>query len=104
MLPSVHRDILEVVADAPGPIRAKQIVPRIGLPAHAQHGLPALSGLRSRIEAFVAWASSLALRLGRHSCARAADADEAMNPAVVEPAVSRTGPTTVTSWPRRVPR
>ncbi|MET9879165.1 hypothetical protein ABZZ36_31745 [Actinacidiphila glaucinigra] len=33
VLPSVYRDILEVVADAPGPIRARQIVPRIGLPA-----------------------------------------------------------------------
>ncbi|MFD8134875.1 hypothetical protein [Streptomyces mirabilis] len=33
VLPSVYRDIVEVVADAPGPIRAKQIVPRIGLPA-----------------------------------------------------------------------
>ncbi|MFK0180559.1 hypothetical protein ACIQVR_31820 [Streptomyces xanthochromogenes] len=29
----VYRDIVEVVADAPGPVRAKQIVPRIGLPA-----------------------------------------------------------------------
>jgi hypothetical protein len=32
-LPDVYRDILEVVADASGPMQAKQIVPRIGLPA-----------------------------------------------------------------------
>jgi hypothetical protein len=31
-LPRVYQDILEVVDDAPGPVRAKQIVPRIGLP------------------------------------------------------------------------
>ncbi|WP_051942547.1 hypothetical protein [Streptacidiphilus rugosus] len=29
VLPQVYRDILEVVADAPGPVRAKQIVPRL---------------------------------------------------------------------------
>ncbi|WP_369228996.1 hypothetical protein AB5J56_00815 [Streptomyces sp. R21] len=33
VLPDVHRDIVEVVADAAGPMQAKQIVPRIGLPA-----------------------------------------------------------------------
>lgn len=32
MLPDVYRDIVEVIADAPGPLQAKQIVPRIGLP------------------------------------------------------------------------
>lgn len=32
-LPRMYQDILEVVRDAPGPVRAKQIVPRIGLPA-----------------------------------------------------------------------
>jgi hypothetical protein len=32
-LPDVYRDIVEVVADASGPMQAKQIVPRIGLPA-----------------------------------------------------------------------
>ncbi|KUF15190.1 hypothetical protein [Streptomyces silvensis] len=32
VLPRVYRDIMEVIADAPGPVRAKQIVPRIGLP------------------------------------------------------------------------
>lgn len=31
VLPDVYRDIVEVVADAPGPVQAKQIVPRIGL-------------------------------------------------------------------------
>jgi hypothetical protein len=33
VLPDVYRDIMEVVADASGPMQAKQIVPRIGLPA-----------------------------------------------------------------------
>ncbi|GGZ98646.1 hypothetical protein GCM10010303_04380 [Streptomyces purpurascens] len=32
-LPDVYRDIVEVVADASTPMQAKQIVPRIGLPA-----------------------------------------------------------------------
>lgn len=32
VLPGVYRDIVEVIADAPGPVQAKQIVPRIGLP------------------------------------------------------------------------
>ncbi|WP_051845484.1 hypothetical protein [Streptomyces sp. NRRL S-813] len=32
VLPRVYQDILEVVDDAPGPVRAKQVVPRIGLP------------------------------------------------------------------------
>ncbi|WP_405884484.1 hypothetical protein OG747_41500 [Streptomyces sp. NBC_01384] len=32
VLPDVYRDIVEVIADAPGPVKAKQIVPRIGLP------------------------------------------------------------------------
>ncbi|MEU6323165.1 hypothetical protein [Streptomyces sp. NPDC047009] len=31
-LPRVYQDILEIVDDAPGPVRAKQVVPRIGLP------------------------------------------------------------------------
>jgi len=33
VLPDVYRDIVEIVADAPGPLQAKQIVPRIGLAA-----------------------------------------------------------------------
>lgn len=32
VLPDVYRDIVEIIADAPGPLQAKQIVPRIGLP------------------------------------------------------------------------
>ena len=31
ILPRVYQDIVEVVAEAPGPVRAKRIVPRIGL-------------------------------------------------------------------------
>ncbi|MHC3819276.1 hypothetical protein [Streptomyces sp. DT9] len=33
VLPDVYRDIMEIVADATKPIQAKQIAPRIGLPA-----------------------------------------------------------------------
>ncbi|GGM26312.1 hypothetical protein GCM10010129_83480 [Streptomyces fumigatiscleroticus] len=33
VLPDVYRDIVEVAADASGPMQAKQIAPRIGLPA-----------------------------------------------------------------------
>jgi hypothetical protein len=32
-LPDVYRDVMEVIADAGKPMQAKQIVPRIGLPA-----------------------------------------------------------------------
>lgn len=32
-LPHVYRDIVEIVADPPGPLQAKQIVLRIGLEA-----------------------------------------------------------------------
>jgi hypothetical protein len=49
VLPSVYRDILEVVADAPGPIRAKQIVPRIGLPAETGK----IEGSRSKLKRLV---------------------------------------------------
>ncbi|MFF3260411.1 hypothetical protein ACFYWO_14725 [Streptomyces sp. NPDC002932] len=33
VLPDVYRDIVEVVTDAANPVQAKQVVPRIGLPA-----------------------------------------------------------------------
>ncbi|MGI5254173.1 hypothetical protein [Actinacidiphila glaucinigra] len=49
VLPSVYRDILEVVADAPGPVRAKQIVPRIGLPAETGK----IEGTRSKLKRLV---------------------------------------------------
>ena len=32
-LPPVYRDIVDVVGDAPAPLRAKQIMPRVGLAA-----------------------------------------------------------------------
>ncbi|MFJ3880889.1 hypothetical protein ACIPW5_26015 [Streptomyces sp. NPDC090077] len=49
VLPQVYRDILEVVADAPVPIRAKQIVPRIGLPAETGK----IEGTRSKLKRLV---------------------------------------------------
>ncbi|MET7354380.1 hypothetical protein [Streptomyces mirabilis] len=49
VLPRVYRDILEVVTDARGPVRAKQIVPRIGLPAEAGK----IEGTRSKLKRLV---------------------------------------------------
>ncbi len=49
VLPRAYRDILEVVADAPGPVRAKRIVPRIGLPAETGK----IEGTRSKLKRLV---------------------------------------------------
>ncbi|WP_112471290.1 hypothetical protein [Streptomyces triticisoli] len=49
VLPRVYRDIVEVVADAPEPVRAKQIVPRIGLPAETGK----IEGTRSKLKRLV---------------------------------------------------
>ncbi|WTX00979.1 hypothetical protein OG216_47000 (plasmid) [Streptomycetaceae bacterium NBC_01309] len=49
VLPREYRDMLEVIQDAPGPVRAKQIVPRIGLPA--QPGK--IEGTRSKLKRLV---------------------------------------------------
>jgi uncharacterized coiled-coil protein SlyX len=50
VLPKVYRDIVEVVADAPGPVRAKQIVPRIGLPAETSKIESTRSQLKRLVE------------------------------------------------------
>ncbi|WP_189971193.1 hypothetical protein [Streptomyces violascens] len=49
VLPRVYQGILEVVADAPGPVRAKQIVPRIGLATTAGR----IEGTRSKLKRLV---------------------------------------------------
>ncbi|MFE2605249.1 hypothetical protein [Streptomyces mirabilis] len=49
VLPRAYRDILEVVADAPGPVRAKQIVPRIGLRTETGK----IEGTRSKLKRLV---------------------------------------------------
>jgi hypothetical protein len=49
VLPSDYRDIVEVVADAPGAVRAKQIAPRIGLPVSAAK----IEGTRSKLKRLV---------------------------------------------------
>jgi hypothetical protein len=49
VLPKTYRDIVEVVADAPGPVRAKQIVPRVGLPAETAK----IEGTRSKLKRLV---------------------------------------------------
>jgi hypothetical protein len=49
VLPDVYRDIMEVLADAPGPLQAKQIVPRIGLSATAGK----IEGTRAKLKRLV---------------------------------------------------
>ncbi|MFD4476601.1 hypothetical protein ACFWPU_10870 [Streptomyces sp. NPDC058471] len=49
-LPRIYREIVEVVRDAPGPVRAKQIVPRIGLPAEVGK----IEGTRGKLKRLVA--------------------------------------------------
>ncbi|MET7729676.1 hypothetical protein [Streptomyces mirabilis] len=49
VLPDVYRDIVEIVADAPGPLQAKQIVPRIGLEATTSK----IEGTRGKLKRLV---------------------------------------------------
>ncbi|MCX4799508.1 MULTISPECIES: hypothetical protein [unclassified Streptomyces] len=49
VLPRAYQDILDVVRDAPGPVRAKQIAPRIGLPAETSK----IEGVRSKLKRLV---------------------------------------------------
>jgi hypothetical protein len=49
VLPRVYQDILEVVGDVPGPVRAKQTVPMIGLPAETAK----IEGTRSKLKRLV---------------------------------------------------
>jgi hypothetical protein len=49
-LPRIYRDIVEIVRDAPGPVRAKQIAPRIGLPAEVGK----IEGTRGKLKRLVA--------------------------------------------------
>ncbi len=48
-LPPVYRDIVDVVDDAPGPVQAKQIVPRIGLSARTAK----IEGTRGKLKRLV---------------------------------------------------
>lgn len=49
VLPREYRDLLEVVQDASGPVRAKQIVPRIGLPVQSGK----IEGTRAKLKRLV---------------------------------------------------
>ncbi|MFZ3492028.1 hypothetical protein ACODT5_02090 [Streptomyces sp. 5.8] len=49
-LPPVYRDIVDVVDDAPGPVQAKQVVPRIGLPAQTSKIETTRSKLKRLVE------------------------------------------------------
>jgi uncharacterized coiled-coil protein SlyX len=48
-LPPVYRDIVDVIDDAPGAVQAKQIVPRIGLPAQTSK----IEATRSKLKRLV---------------------------------------------------
>ncbi|MFE4688366.1 hypothetical protein ACFRNJ_47740 [Streptomyces sp. NPDC056721] len=48
-LPPVYRDIVDVIDDAPEPVQAKRIVPRIGLPAQTSK----IEGTRSKLKRLV---------------------------------------------------
>ncbi|GAA2350482.1 hypothetical protein GCM10010431_87670 [Streptomyces kunmingensis] len=50
VLPKIYQNIVEVVRDAPGPVRAKQVVPRIGLPAEVGK----IEGTRGKLKRLVA--------------------------------------------------
>jgi len=49
VLPDVYRDIVEIVMDAPGPLQAEQVAPRIGLPAVAGK----IEGTRGKLKRLV---------------------------------------------------
>lgn len=49
-LPPVYRDIVDVVDDAPRPVQAKQVVPRIGLPAQTSKIETTRSKLKRLVE------------------------------------------------------
>ncbi|QUW78235.1 hypothetical protein SMIR_02980 [Streptomyces mirabilis] len=49
VLPDVYRDIVEIIADAPGPVQAKQIMPRIGLPTTTRK----IEGTRGKLKRLV---------------------------------------------------
>ncbi|MGW5731726.1 MULTISPECIES: hypothetical protein [Streptomyces] len=76
VLPDVYRDIMEVVADAPGPLQAKQIVPRIGLAATAGK----IEGTRAKLKRLVerGWLAEDAP--GRFSPARRDAGTDPLNP------------------------
>lgn len=66
VLPDVYRDIVEVVADASGSMQAKQIVPRIGLPATTGK----IEGTRGKLKRLVERGWLLEEQPGRFTSAR----------------------------------
>ncbi|WP_394427394.1 hypothetical protein [Streptomyces sp. SGAir0957] len=76
MLPDVYRDIMEVLADAPGPLQAKQIVPRIGLSPTAGK----IEGTRAKLKRLVerGWLTEDAP--GRFALARREAGPDPLNP------------------------
>ncbi|MFI0243177.1 hypothetical protein [Streptomyces sp. NPDC016845] len=76
VLPDVYRDIMEVLADAPGPLQAKQIVPRIGLPATAGK----IEGTRAKLKRLVERGWLIENAPGRFALARRDAGIDPLNP------------------------
>jgi hypothetical protein len=70
-LPPVYRDIVDVIDDAPEAVRAKQVVPRIGLPAQTAK----IEGTRGKLKRLVerGWLAEESAGLFAPSARRIAD-------------------------------
>jgi hypothetical protein len=66
VLPGLYRDLVEVVMDAPGPVQAKQIVPRVGLPATTAK----IEGTRGKLKRLVERGWLLEVEPGMFTAAR----------------------------------
>jgi hypothetical protein len=75
VLPDVYRDIVQVVADASGPMQAKQIVPRIGLPAVSGK----IEGTRGKLKRLVERGWLVEGQPGRFTPARWGPGGESVN-------------------------
>ncbi|MFF5011459.1 hypothetical protein ACFY3G_52960 [Streptomyces phaeochromogenes] len=75
VLPDVYRDIVEVIADASSPMQAKQIVPRIGLPAVTAK----IEGTRGKLKRLVERGWLMESQPGRFAPAHPAPDGESAN-------------------------
>jgi hypothetical protein len=75
VLPDVYRDIVEIIADAPGPVQAKQIVPRIGLPTTTGK----IEGTRGKLKRLVERGWLIEDKPGRFASAHPAPGGESVN-------------------------
>ncbi len=75
VLPDAYRDIVEVIADAPGPMHAKQIAPRTGLPAVTAK----IEGTRGKLKRLVEHGWLIEDQPGRFAPAHPAPGGESAN-------------------------